>query len=547
MKELNILLLISTFNFYLLNCHWCGSDLIQKQPGRQMIINHDNKRKLSNEYTPLKIKFDTSILMSQNVDNNFREKAIRMLNSVSISLSKLISVRHEVIDTQIIDSLKTYCEVSSIDSSVTSNWFNGYDLLIFPYVNESLPNNVLAAASPCYLSNTNRSIAGRILLNPNMDFNRLNDEVYMKNIFIHEITHILGFNPFFFSNLKFLKEKEVDGEIISYISSPKLIEKAKIHFGCDNIDGIPVENQGEAGTVGSHWETRYMLGEYMIGSDYSEVVISDITLAFLEDTGYYKVNYLTGGLFRFGKNQGCAFFKKKCLYNKGKSTLFPNEFCYNKGEAFCSTSRISKGNCYITKYNNPIEEKYRYFQDEKVGGLESADYCPISFANKNEDYYYPENCKYGRFEYSGEKIGDNSICFLSTISLLKKESICYEIECNKKNNNFKVKIGNTEVTCPGTETVLTNPSGLSGNLECPSYDLVCSSSIWCNDMFECIDKGSIAEANTYLYISNQEALKQKDEQNMNQEDTEDELTQKQTNSSGGLMRIKSILFCFFFL
>ena len=48
----------------------------------------------------------------------------------------------------------------------------------------------------------------------------------------------------------------------------------------------------------------------MISFDYPDVAISDITLAVLEDTGYYKVNYYTGGLFRFGKNQGCAFFSK---------------------------------------------------------------------------------------------------------------------------------------------------------------------------------------------------------------------------------------------
>ena len=40
-----------------------------------------------------------------------------------------------------------------------------------------------------------------------------------------------------------------------------------------------------------------MLGDYMISSDYIEIIISDITLAYFEDTGFYKVNYYTGGLF----------------------------------------------------------------------------------------------------------------------------------------------------------------------------------------------------------------------------------------------------------
>ena len=39
-----------------------------------------------------------------------------------------------------------------------------------------------------------------------------------------------------------------------------------------------------------------MQGELMIGEDYTEVVLSDMTLAFLEDLGFYKIKYYTGGL-----------------------------------------------------------------------------------------------------------------------------------------------------------------------------------------------------------------------------------------------------------
>ena len=35
------------------------------------------------------------------------------------------------------------------------------------------------------------------------------------------------------------------------------------------------------------------------------MAISEITLALLEDSGWYKANYYTGGLMRFGKNKGC--------------------------------------------------------------------------------------------------------------------------------------------------------------------------------------------------------------------------------------------------
>ena len=45
------------------------------------------------------------------------------------------------------------------------------------------------------------------------------------------------------------------------------------------------------------------------------MAISEFTLSFLEDSGWYKANYYTGGLFRFGKNQGWQFIENDCLDN----------------------------------------------------------------------------------------------------------------------------------------------------------------------------------------------------------------------------------------
>ena len=81
----------------------------------------------------------------------------------------------------------------------------------------------------------------------------------------------------------------------------------------------------------------------MISTDYPEMSISEITLAYFEDIGYYKVNYLTGGLFRYGKNRGCAFFEEDCVYNEGKDTLFPNEFCTEAESYFCGSSHLFRG------------------------------------------------------------------------------------------------------------------------------------------------------------------------------------------------------------
>ena len=78
-----------------------------------------------------------------------------------------------------------------------------------------------------------------------------------------------------------------------------------------------MEEYGGSGTVGSHWEAKILLGDYMNGVIYTnEQVISEFTLALLEDTGFYKANYYTGGLMRYGKHKGCSFVKKVALIEK---------------------------------------------------------------------------------------------------------------------------------------------------------------------------------------------------------------------------------------
>ena len=69
------------------------------------------------------------------------------------------------------------------------------------------------------------------------------------------------------------------------------------------------------GTAFAHWESRILLGDYMIGLSFDDIAISEITLALFEDSGWYKTNKYTGGLFKFGKNEGCFMLEQKCLEN----------------------------------------------------------------------------------------------------------------------------------------------------------------------------------------------------------------------------------------
>ena len=64
-----------------------------------------------------------------------------------------------------------------------------------------------------------------------------------------------------------------------------------------------------------------------------DIAISEITLALLEDSQWYEVNYYTGGLMRFGKNKGCNFLNNLCI-NSNYETEFDNEFFDYKNQFF---------------------------------------------------------------------------------------------------------------------------------------------------------------------------------------------------------------------
>ena len=514
-----LFLIIFLLNFTSIFCHKCATDLLIKKLNMKPIntTNRINKRRLDLVYTPIQIKIDYTVLNFQKnvgqISNDIYQKYKTELESVANYLNKIIKVHHEVFDhTKIIDKINQNCytpiKINNIDN------IDSYDLIIFPQVNEDiLQNNAIAAAAHCLLSEqTYRPIVGIILLKKELN-SKSDIDHYIRKTLFHEFFHVLGFNYQFFEGRSYTENNYF------YLNSSKLLEKATVHFGCDNIKGIRMEDQGETGTVGSHWDARYMLGELMIGEDYPEIVLSDMTLAFLEDLGFYQVNYYTGGLFRFGKNEGCAFLQKKCVYDKGHSTSFPNEFCTDSKKPFCSGSHTSKGLCYIIKYNNDVPEQYQYYSEPKAGGKPIVDYCPVSFYyqsedNDNDNYNYPTNCIYGKKDYNDEIIGSNSMCFESSVNIGVKTSICYEMTCDTINKKINVIIGEHTITCDGTKSEITNPDGLQGTLKCPDYNMVCTSDVWCNDIFDCIDKQSTTDYKTFDYISNKNELKKRDEQHL---------------------------------
>ena len=71
-------------------------------------------------------------------------------------------------------------------------------------------------------------------------------------------------------------------------------EKKKIyiyHPIGQNVPGVDLEDQGGSGSASSHWERATLHNEIMGASNLPDEAFSSFSLALLEDSGWYQVDY----------------------------------------------------------------------------------------------------------------------------------------------------------------------------------------------------------------------------------------------------------------
>ena len=504
--EINLLLILLLININFIQSFKCGADQIKLNPKSITFSSSKKTQNLSKanaeSETPLVIGYDFSTLqrpssMTTTTYNNIKSALI----GVTEEFSKFLKISHRQISLKgMKNTIMDYCGLSVIGADY-ENFLIKNDIIIFPQFDSSLDSSVIAAAGACIIEkNSNHPYGGVLYINPNINFGDKNINVYMKNILLHEITHILIFSPGIIGSLRL--NNTING--VPHIISKNVVAKAKEHFGCNSMEGVPLENQGGSGTMGSHWESRYMLGDYMVSTDFPDSAISDITLALFEDSGFYKVNYYSGGLFKFGKNKGCSFFNQKCIVNEIATF---DDFCDESNEPLCSSSKTIKSSCYLITYPSQVPTAYQYFSNTRRGGFTYADYCPIPYESRDNSDSFPKHCQFGSSSSNyGEKLGSNSFCFMSSIvqsssNDINEVPVCYEIECDSSSQKIIVKIGDNRIECPsGGGSVSPSSSGLKGTIDCPAYSELCpSNNILCNDIYTCLTQ--YAKRDNYNYAT----------------------------------------------
>jgi subtilisin family serine protease len=110
-----------------------------------------------------------------------------------------------------------------------------------------------------------------------------------KDVVLHEMGHVLGFGTLW---QQFGLVTGLGGTDPLYVGTNALREYRSL-FGVPAATGVPVENQGGAGTAGGHWRESVFDTELMTGFAEpagTRMPISRITVGAMQDLGY-QVNY----------------------------------------------------------------------------------------------------------------------------------------------------------------------------------------------------------------------------------------------------------------
>ena len=457
-------LLITSFIY--LTYEKCGFNYLTTSP--PILAPHLPNTTLSSSTSPLRIHLDYSHITSSQTPINqtsFHILKTTILPKALNILHSLISLKSPFPPSTPLTLPSQACSFIPIPSHYQHQGILNTDLVLFislAPLPSNLPSNIEASSSHCIQDATTfRPIAGFIHFNPSLPMNTSPRYInYLVYLTLHEITHVLLFNPSLFSffptaNTLSTITHPLTGTTQHIIASANVLKHAKDHFKCDDITGVPLEYHGDNSTINGHWSKRYMNTDYMIGDSYGENVISNITLALFEDSGWYLPNYTMSSLFLFGKNVSCGFFNAsaKCVNEQHKgniSTHYPKEFCTMLNYPQCSIGSVFRGNCRGRRYSH-LERHEQYFINESIAGADvMMDKCPIVI---EDEAYYGGSCRIGSEEGLDvfEKVCDNCICVVIEKDVSTHSSTNRNLRRSKGSNYIKNAKMDDEVYYKGKE------------------------------------------------------------------------------------------------
>jgi len=470
-------------------------------------------------YQPIRIKFFTFALDS--IRNSTNSAGIDWFISTILPLagnfwSQALSVvpvsGNLVISPAELDQ-RMYCgdpSLSKVPAEHMSTGVPDVDLIIYVSGSDNpmfCAPDTLAVAVPCNFDQFDRPTAGAVnvcLGNINLQSDGTASSALVtsyKEVTMHEIAHVLGLTsdtfrfywdpntgkprtprPFAITdvtcvtgqnqtialpanNTVVLTNDDV-GRRYAIIVTERVRTIARNQFNCQSLLGGNLENEptNPASCLGDHWDERLYYPELMTPVISSTTnFLSPITLAIMEDSGWYVANYTQSIVTPWGLGAGCDFVNAKCLNVSSSGTTVPDfnkgYFCSVENEKGCSQGFTHKMACTILDYayfvpQTPPPAEFQYFPNSpSKGGPVTADWCPVyetpynSMSVAQLDCRDPNNANQlssgGSLNVYSEVWGPDSRCIPTTLG----EGLCFRTACIQDPMGVSINVRGQWLTC----------------------------------------------------------------------------------------------------
>lgn len=468
-------------------------------------VNYEN-----DNYRPIRITFATDHLL--DLSSNKNEKRSESVTMATISRIETLTgdILPAVAETwasaisvlQSDDNMFPYdnkCGAAEISSHHLSRGFPDTDIVIHVTVdgpqcyNDAHARKIVSYSTICSFDQHLRPISANIELcleNVDLSFGDVSDEESLRltATLTVEVGKILGLSPALFRYFRNPLTKQpygstertvrcVDGaeetlfvpnilqtwiesdslgkEIGRWeLTTPTVRQVVRNHFDCQILHGARLSQTDSSSCFGDFFDPRYHFDDNLTpsgGSADMAYSLSPLTLALLEDSGWYRVNFEKSTVPLFGRGAGCGFVEGNCVgpseaklpdYSQGY-------FCNDRGSQILG----QPSGCDYT--HNHKADCMRFEESE-------ASNCPMRIENI-------KSCsdQANTPSFTGEVYSVNSRCFVTDTP----SSICLESYCNSIDSKIDIVVNEKVFQCDYEGQEINLGQGYS--VQCPRLALVC--------------------------------------------------------------------------
>jgi leishmanolysin len=372
------------------------------------------------------------------------------------------------------------CSGFTVPAAHKSTGVPNADFVLYVAAGPISGSSTLAWAGSCQSDSNGRPIVGRANFDPQfLTYTSAADLEQQIDTATHELTHALGFSSGSFGGNRSTTTTK-RGKTVKQLVMPGVVAAARTFTGCSTLDGVELEDEGSAGSAGSHLERRLYKDDIMTAAGGSQ--ISALTLQVLQDLNVgYTVDLNTAETMSWGNNTGCGFHTERCdTVAGGRGTYF----CFDETSSanYCTHDLTATGYCAVGTASADFPTYFQYYPGQPTKGSSSTfmDGCPHVAAYSNR--VCTEDRAATATEYRvGHTFAPDARCFYG-YNVVRRNSgfggsdgpLCLEARCSLSKVDFKIN-GSAYVSCSSDNVNVTSPPTYTGTIACPVAADMCAS------------------------------------------------------------------------